>query len=133
MLWALQLIKRCFYWRGFCCCVGFLFKEFKVYFFLEGLPKHFLTIIMSLYMGFITLETLEKIKKDLLEALAQKKKKRIKTSFSLSFYYVAWNKCWNIVFKLSVFGGSIRKESKAANTTLAIKERNHNGWEQCVN
>lgn len=27
-------------------------------------------------MGFITLETLEKIKKDLLEALAQKKKKK---------------------------------------------------------
>jgi len=29
-------------------------------------------------MGFITLETLEKIKKDLLEALAQKKKKKDK-------------------------------------------------------
>lgn len=83
-------------------------------------------------MGFITLETLGEIKKDLLEPLA--KKERIKTSLGLSFYYVAWNKCWNIVFKLSVFvGESIRRESKAANTTLTIKERNHNGWEQCVN
>lgn len=83
-------------------------------------------------MGFITLETLEEIKKDLLEALAEKE--RMKTGCSLSFYYVAWNKCWNTVFKLSVFvGGSIRKESKAENTTLTIKERNHNGWEQCVN
>lgn len=73
--------------EGVCyCCFSFLFKESKVYFFREGLHKHFLTIIMSLYMGFITLETLGEIKKDLLEALAEKE--RIKTSCSLSFYYV---------------------------------------------
>lgn len=78
---------------------------------------------MSLCTGFITLETLEEIKKDLLEALAEKE--RIKTSWgtSLIFYYVAWNKCCKIVFKLSVFvGGRIRRESKAANTPLALKK-----------
>lgn len=50
----------------------FLFQESEVYFFLEGLPKHFLAIIMSLYVRFITLETLGEIKKDLLEALTEK-------------------------------------------------------------
>lgn len=38
-------------------------------------------------MGFITLQTLGEIKKDLLEALAEKEK--IETSCSLSFYYMA--------------------------------------------
>lgn len=76
-----------FDWKGVCyCCLGFLFQEAKVYFFMEGLPKHFLTIIMSLYMGFITLETLEEIKKDLLEALARKE--RIKTRCSVGFHYM---------------------------------------------